>query len=534
MTHGRLTTFRMIQSSLLMVVCGSKSINALPLFKLTRPFRVVSCDRYRRFGIVHFSVSRRAVVGDGKTIDNDDTINAEGTITGTSSTTDIESTKLSKLAPLLKASRLGLDPSKNRFHAPTVYHENYSFSDWPPNHTFPMDKFERIAYALQTTCRKTVPTSNLPRPLIRNEEEFFRPLDIKDIPIKEWIEDIMMEEEEEEEVVDEEQYFDDKGTKQTTKNGSIHRQQKQRKNFVRRFVNGQLTKEEARYIGFREQVYRPELIERTLLEVAGTVLTAQLACYYGIACNVAGGTHHASPSGGAGYTIINDLAVATNFVTTEHLLMEPTRRLKNKSDEEKITYKQFSLLEEEAYSVPFWNENQDTSTKRKKTIEKVLVIDCDVHQGDGTSKFNTLWNEQNDYRLSTLSIHCASNYPQYKAHSTYDIGLRDGCTDDEYMNILQESVRVAMNEVRPDLILYDAGVDVYVHDKLRRINLSEENGIRRRDRWILEHCITSGIPIAAVVGGGYDKYDIDALARRHAIVHEECAYVWRKYQMWKQ
>lgn len=365
--------------------------------------------------------------------------------------TSTDAAPKSKLESLdLLASRLGLDPALNRFHAPIVNHEKYSFADWPPNHTFPMDKFDRIAHALQTTCQKTFPTSNLPRPLVQKSEDFFRPLDRQDIP-REWFD-----------IID--------------------------ADFVGRFLTSQLTKEEARYIGFREQTHRPELIERTVLEVAGTVLTAQLAYHYGIACNVAGGTHHAHPTGGAGYTILNDLAVTSNFLTNPKL---------------------------HGGSVA--------------NVHRVLVIDCDVHQGDGTAKFSTAWNLK---RLSTLSIHCASNYPQLKAHSTYDVGLPDGCGDDEYMEALESSVDRAIEEVEPDLILYDAGVDVYENDKLGRIKITEE-GIRRRDRWVLDRCVGLDIPVAAVVGGGYDV-DVDALARRHAIVHEECAYVWRKYQMWKR
>ena len=353
----------------------------------------------------------------------------------------------------LAVSRKGLDPMLNRFHAPIVYHEHYSFSDWPPNHTFPMDKFERLAHALLTTCKATHPhTSLLPRPLVRSEEHFFRPLDMWDVPLK-WF---------------------------AEPTGPID------VDFLHRFLQGDLTETDGRFIGFREQTSRPELIRRTVLEVAGTVLAAQLAYNYGIASNVAGGTHHAHRKMGAGYTILNDFAITANFLTDEKLNGGSVRG-----------------------------------------IQRVLVIDCDVHQGDGTATFGDLGNG----RLSTLSIHCASNYPRLKAHSTYDIGLRDGCTDDEYMEILKTSVDKALDEVKPDFVLYDAGVDVYMHDKLGRLNVSEK-GIRLRDRWVLEKCVMEGIPVAAVVGGGYDK-DVDALARRHAIVHEECAYVWRKHNMWK-
>jgi acetoin utilization deacetylase AcuC-like enzyme len=131
-----------------------------------------------------------------------------------------------------------------------------------------------------------------------------------------------------------------------------------------------------------------------------------------------------------------------------------------------------------------------------------------------------------------LSLHCASNYPQLKANSTYDVGLPDGTEDEAYLEILRESVSKAIREVEPDLVLYDAGVDIYKGDRLGRLHVSED-GIRKRDRWVLDYCVTNGIPVAAVVGGGYDK-DVFALARRHAFVHEEAAYVWRKHKLWEK
>jgi acetoin utilization deacetylase AcuC-like enzyme len=207
-----------------------------------------------------------------------------------------------------------------------------------------------------------------------------------------------------------------------------------------------------------------------------------------ISTNTAGGTHHASPSQGAGYTILNDLAITAHFLTDEELNGGSVRGVK-----------------------------------------RVLVVDCDVHQGDGTAKFSS---DILKGRLFTLSLHCASNYPRYKAQSTYDVGLPDNMKDDEYMEILETSLDCAIREVDPHFILYDAGVDVYEHDNLGRLKISEE-GIRRRDRHVLETCIRFGIPVVGVIGGGYDR-DVDALARRHAIVHEEAAALWRKYKLWIQ
>ena len=311
-----------------------------------------------------------------------------------------------------------------------------------------MDKFSQIAYALTHYSKSTHPeTSPLPRPLVKRREDFFRPLDFEDVLKQDWL------------------------------SGPIDPV------FVHRFLNGELTKEECRRIGFREQTGRPELIERTVLEVAGTVLTCQLALRYGIAANVAGGTHHAHPTGGAGYTILNDLAVATHVLTTAN-----------------------------------------------PSIERVLVIDCDVHQGDGTAKFGNA--DPLKGKLFTLSLHCTSNYPQLKANSTIDVGLADKMSDEEYMEVLDESMTRALETVEPQFCIYNAGVDIYEKDKLGRLRVSER-GIRKRDRYVLDRCVSAGIPVGATVGGGYDK-DVDALARRHALVHEESSFVWRKHKLWER
>ena len=358
---------------------------------------------------------------------------------------------------LLATSRYGLDPFTNTYHHPMVYHENYSFQDWPQNHSFSMDKFQKLAQYLVSTIPCTSSSSfdsqQPNRPLVARYEDFFRPLDVWDIP-QSW-------------------FMEPTGPIETT--------------YLQRFLTATLTEKERRYIGFREQTSRPELIERTLLEVAGTILASQLANQFMISTNTAGGTHHAGPNEGAGYTILNDLAITTHFLTNEEL-----------------------------------------NGGSVKGIERVLVVDCDVHQGDGTAKFTNILQG----KLFTLSLHCSSNYPRLKAQSTYDVGLSDNMKDDEYMEILEYSLDKAIHEVDPHFILYDAGVDVYEHDSLGRLKITED-GIRKRDRHVLETCVRLGIPVTGVIGGGYDK-DIHALARRHAIVHEEAAALWRKYQLWIQ
>jgi len=206
---------------------------------------------------------------------------------------------LDKNESLAAASHLGLSPKQNRFCQPIVYHPDYSFKTWPSQHTFPMSKFYYLSkYLLEKQ-------DNLPRPLVRSEVDFFQPLNTNEIP-RSWL---------------------------AQPSGPISPL------FLDRFLSASLDRKEELRIGFREFSKMHELRERTLLEVAGTVLAAQLAWRYGMATNAAGGTHHAHADMGAGYTIINDLAVAANF-----------------------------LLDE------------DLNGGTVKGVEKVLVIDCDVHQ----------------------------------------------------------------------------------------------------------------------------------------------------------
>ena len=165
-------------------------------------------------------------------------------------------------------------------------------------------------------------------------------------------------------------------------------------------------------------------------------------------------------------------------------------------------------------------------------------LQCDVHQGDGTATFaykplssttnmsNSLYN-----KLSTLDLHAANNYPHPKEVCTYDIGLSDGCDDDTYLSKLESSLDVALNEVKPQLVLYNAGVDIYNTDKLGRLCISWE-GMKRRDLHVLRTCVDRGIPVAAVVGGGYDN-DVKVLGKRHALVHRACAQVWRERKMYQ-
>ena len=193
----------------------------------------------------------------------------------------------------------------------------------------------------------------------------------------------------------------------------------------------------------------------------GTWLAAKLALAHGFAANGAGGSHHALHSTGAGYCVFNDLAVAAN-----RLLAEGDAR-------------------------------------------RILIVDCDVHQGDGTA---ALLAGRPD--VATYSIHAEKNFPARKARSTLDVGLPDGAGDEAYLEALGKSLPPLVDEVRPDLILYQAGVDPHVDDRLGRLALSDR-GLELRDRFVAGEAARIGAPLASALGGGYGS-DRMAVARRHA------------------
>ena len=244
-----------------------------------------------------------------------------------------------------------------------------------------------------------------------------------------------------------------------------------------------MTEQEQKDIGFRNDLYTT-IIERTLLEVSTTILTCTLATTHGLATSLAGGTHHAFRSKGTGFTIINDIAVAS-----QHLL-------------------------------------------KSSLATKVLVIDLDVHQGDGTASFSSDPASFLHGKMSTLSVHSSSNFPFKKGDSTYDVALPDGTGDEEYMAAVRASVLKALDEVGPDFVIYIAGVDVWEGDKLGRLAVSM-SGMESRDAFVIREVVGRDVPLACVVGGGYEE-DVKALARRHGMVSVEAAKVWRKKEMYKR
>jgi acetoin utilization deacetylase AcuC-like enzyme len=206
-----------------------------------------------------------------------------------------------------------------------------------------------------------------------------------------------------------------------------------------------------------------EVAMRARTASAGTVLTARLALAHGLACNTAGGSHHAFAAYGSGFCLFNDVAVAARVLLAEGL------------------------------------------------VERVLVVDLDVHQGDGTAAIFL-----DEPRVFTFSMHCRTNFPLRKQTSDLDLALDAGLEDEAYLALIADHLPGLLADVRPDLVFYNAGVDPHVDDQLGRLALSER-GLSRRERLVLESCLHAGVPVAGVIGGGYAP-DPDQLARLHAIL----------------
>jgi len=234
--------------------------------------------------------------------------------------------------------------------------------------------------------------------------------------------------------------------------------------YVERVAEARLTAEEARRIGLPST---PAVARRAFLSAAGTLLAARLALEHGIACNMAGGSHHAGPEGGAGFCVFNDVAVAARALLDEGL------------------------------------------------VRRVLILDLDVHQGDGTARVFA-----DEPGALTLSLHAERNYPARKAVSDLDFPLPDGLRDAAYLETLDQALAAAA-AFTPDFVFYNAGVDPHRADRLGRLGLSDA-GLRARDAGALGWARTRGLPVAGVLGGGYDD-DPERLAARHAILFEEAA-----------
>ncbi|GAX34734.1 histone deacetylase family protein [Nodularia sp. NIES-3585] len=241
--------------------------------------------------------------------------------------------------------------------------------------------------------------------------------------------------------------------------------------YVQAYCEGTLESKAQRRIGLP---WSPALVNRTCVAVGGTILTAQMALSQGLACNTAGGTHHAFPSYGSGFCIFNDLAIACRVL------------------------------------------------QKLGLVQKVLIVDLDVHQGDGTA-----FIFQGDESVFTFSMHCEVNFPGTKQTSDLDVSLTVGMEDDVYLQTLAHYLPDLLAKIQPDLVLYDAGVDPHIGDRLGKLALSD-TGIFRREMQVLSTCVAAGYPVACVIGGGYAD-DLKSLVWRHSLLHRAASQVYCQY-----
>ena len=227
--------------------------------------------------------------------------------------------------------------------------------------------------------------------------------------------------------------------------------------YYNKLINQQLSPSEQRKIGFPQSV---ALIERELIITRGTIDCALFALEHGCALNIAGGTHHAFAERGEGFCLLNDMAVASDYLLHKNL------------------------------------------------VTKILVIDLDVHQGNGTAKLM-----ENEPRVFTFSMHGKNNYPFHKEQSDLDIPLPDGISGQEYLEILEKTLPMLLETVQPNFIFYLSGVDILSTDKFGKFNISIDE-CKRRDELVLNIAYDNKIPIAIAMGGGYSP-DINDILQAH-------------------
>ena len=234
--------------------------------------------------------------------------------------------------------------------------------------------------------------------------------------------------------------------------------------YINKIKNKTLDKNEIRKIGFP---LVDSVVRRSFIATGGTVLATKLALNYGIACNTAGGSHHATSNEGAGFCVFNDVAVAAKYLTSRGL------------------------------------------------ANKILIIDLDVHQGNGNSEIF-----KNDNQVFTFSMHAKVNYPAKKSVSDLDIELEENLEDREYIDILINNLKY-LNEEEFDFVFYIAGVDIHYNDRLGKLKISD-NGIFERDELVIDNFFSNKIPICGVLGGGYNE-DFNKLVELHSSLHKTCA-----------
>lgn len=237
-------------------------------------------------------------------------------------------------------------------------------------------------------------------------------------------------------------------------------------NYWHRLKNLTLSNQEIRRTGFP---LTPELVDREIIIAQGTIDCAKFSLQHGIAMNIAGGTHHAFTDRGEGFCLLNDMALAANYLLNNQL------------------------------------------------AKKILIVDLDVHQGNGTAQIF-----QNDPRVFTFSMHGANNYPLHKEKSDLDIGLPDQTDDKSYLTLLDKHLQVLMNNEQPDFIFFQSGVDVLATDKLGRLALTRD-GCKQRDKFVLNMAKQTNTPIVVSMGGGYSpdfKDIIEAHANTYRLAQE--------------
>ena len=234
--------------------------------------------------------------------------------------------------------------------------------------------------------------------------------------------------------------------------------------YVKDIKNKTLDQTKIKKIGFP---LVDSVVQRSLVATGGTVLASKLAIDSGLACNTAGGSHHANFEEGAGYCVFNDVAVAAHYLLDRGL------------------------------------------------ASRILIIDLDVHQGNGNSDIF-----KNNKNVFTFSMHSKSNYPAKKSISDLDVELEDNLEDKNYLKTLMFHLN-KLNKENFDYVFYIAGVDIHFNDRLGKLNITDD-GIKERDELITQNFYSKGIPLCGVLGGGYNKY-FDKLVELHSFLHRSCA-----------
>ncbi len=293
-----------------------------------------------------------------------------------------------------------------------AYREEYTHP-LPPNHRFPMEKYSLLPE--QLLYEGTISSENLFAPDVLSED------------------DIMQ----------------------------IHSAE-----YWNKLKNLQLNRQEERKTGFP---LSEALVLRERIINQGTIDAANFALKYGVAMNIAGGTHHAFSDRGEGFCLLNDIAIAAKYLINNH------------------------------------------------NVSQILVVDLDVHQGNGTAEIF-----EKDPQVFTFSMHGKGNYPMHKEKSDLDIALEDGCDDNTYLTLLKNKLPYLIDTVQPDFIFFQSGVDVLATDKLGRLGLTIQ-GCKMRDKIVFKTCCKNNIPVVASMGGGYSQkisHILEAHANTYRVAQE--------------